>query len=188
MYPIAQCLVLCLMSGFPTEAGPGGDDLSAYLTGGAGPKRLKEPLTLREEQSGFAGKTGKIRTIEPDGKWRLEAFRTVKGKEEITSTKTGQLDPANLDALAKDLAAHDLMSLPEKLGGDEPVNAHKVILQFGTRRATLSGVMPRLQGDESTKALIMRSASNRGVAGDKIWARYADLAHAIESRVAPPKD
>ena len=188
MYPIAQCLVLCLMSGFPAEAGPGGDDVSAYLAGGAGPRRLKESLTLREEQNGFAGKSGMIRTIEPDGKWRLDEFRTVKGKEEITGTRSGKLTPAHLDALAKDLATHDLMGLPERLGGDDPVNAHKVILRFGKKQATLSGVMPRLQDDETTRAIIMKSASDRGASGDKAWARYADLAHAIESRATPPKD
>lgn len=188
MYPIAQCLVLCLMSGFPAEAGPGGDDVSAYLKEGAGPARLKEPLTLREEQDGFAGKSGKIRTIEPDGEWRLDQFRTVDGKEEITGTTSGKLTPAHLDALAKDLATHDLMGLPEKLGGDEPVNAHKVILQFGKKRATLAGVIRRARPDETTRSVIMKSATSRGASGDKVWARYADLAHAIESRVAPPKD
>lgn len=188
MFPIAQCLVMCLMSAISTDAGVGGDDPDAYLSKGDGPKRLTETVVLREEQSGIAGTTGTIRTVEPDGKWRLDVFRRRGGKEEATTTKTGRLSPAELTALAKDLASHDLLGLPEKVGVDEPVNPHKIILQFGKKRVALSGIAPRVDEDETTKARILKSASDHGVAGDKVWTRCAHLSQAVESRVAPPKN
>jgi len=181
-------LVLSIVGAILVAGGFGGDEPSAYLAGGDGPKRLKETLILREQQGGIVGDSGTIRIVEPDGKWRLEEFRTEDGKEQAQTIKTGRLSPADLEALAKSFASNGFLDLPEKVGGEEPVNPHKIIIQFGKKRTTLSGISPRLDADDTTKALIMKTASDRGLAEDRAWSRCADLAHSIESKVAPPKN
>jgi len=186
MSHFAEYLALGMIGGILIGGGSGREDPSASLAGDDGPK-LKETLVLREQQGGIAGVTGTIRTVQPDGQWRLEGFRTAAGKEQARTIKTGRLSPAELEALAKSLADHDFLNLPEKVGNEEPVNSHRIIVQYGNKRTTLSGISPRLDADEATKALIMRTASDRGLAEDKIWTRCAELADSIESRVAPPK-
>jgi hypothetical protein len=187
MSPFAECLVLGILSGFLVSTVPVVDEPSAYLVGGNGPKRLKDRVVLREQQGGFAGDTGKIRTIEPDGSWRIEEFITEDGKEQVKTMRTGRLSEAALEALAKSFATHDFRSLPEKVGEEEPVNPHKVTISFGKRRTTLSGISPRLDADETIKSLISKTATDRGLAADKIWSRCADLAHSIESSIATSK-
>jgi len=125
MFLFAESLVLGLISGILMCAGPDSDDSSAYLAGGDGPKRLKDTLVLREQQGGIAGVTGTIRTIEPNGKWRLEEFRKAGGKEQVKVTKTGQLSPAELEALDR---------LATRLAGDLGRDL-TVVLSGAERRA-----------------------------------------------------
>lgn len=184
---IAEYLMLGMVCGILIGGGLSGDDPSTYRAGDDSAKRLKETLILREQQGGIAGDTGTIRTIEPDGRWRLEEFRTEDGQEQTRTVKTGRLSPAELEALAKRFSSPDFQDLPEQVGEEEPINPHKVIIQFGKKRTTLSGIAPRFDEDETIKGLIMKTASGRGLAENKVWTRCADLADSIESRVAPPK-
>lgn len=183
-----QFAIVCLVGSLLTAAARSADGPADYLTGEGSSVRLKAPLILREEQGGIAGTTGTIRTIQENGEWSLVEFQTnSEGVEEKKTIKSGRLSPEGLTALASDLAKQDLTGLPEKLGEDEPVNPHRVIIQFGPKRTTLSGVAPRLEEGETTQAVILKSASGRGIAAEKFWKRCADVADAVESRVAPPK-
>jgi len=97
-----------------------------------GDGKLKEPLEIRDVQGGFAGFTGKMWRIEPDGKWTMGSVFQQKVKEEAK----GQLSAKQLEALAKDLARFDLSGLKDQ--GKAKVNPHVVTIKWGKREATLT--------------------------------------------------
>jgi hypothetical protein len=90
--------------------------------------RLRSALVLRDAQSGFAGQTGNVWTIEPDGTWRHQTFlnRMVRDPD-----SQGKLTRKQLDGLASALKQHDLSGLPEKLGKNPGVNPHVFSISFG---------------------------------------------------------
>ena len=89
---------------------------AAYLTAGG---KLASRLILKDSQSGFAGVTGYIWTIEPDGSWKRQSFlnRTIRKVDQIGKLSTGQLKQ-----LAGVLKANRLRGLPARLGGKPLVN------------------------------------------------------------------
>jgi hypothetical protein len=163
-----------------------GEDASAYLAEKDGRKELKAPLTLREEQSGFAGTTGTVFTIEPSGRWRVERFRRVGGdKEELTPVRSGTLSQSDLEALAKALASQDLAGLAEKAGREPKVNAHRITIRFGTKASTLEGLPPRR--GRTSLADHIREAAPRDEQASRVWDRFAGLVQAVERHCPEPK-
>ena len=170
-FPSALLLVL-------TTAGPGlaADDLETYLTEDKGRKVLKEPLTLREEQGGIAGITGTLWTVEPSGKWRVERFRRDKdGSEDRTPMRSGTLSAAQLEALAKTLAARDLAGLPVKTGRKAPVNPHNITITFGKKSATIQGLPARgairSRSTSGSPSPPRKRPTPGSVSGSPMWSR-----------------
>lgn len=113
-------------------AAAGGDDKSSderdaasYLTGKG---HLAQTLTLRDSQGGFAGFSGSLWTIEPDGTWRRAPFLNEDVRE---AEQSGQLSAKELSALAAALKQHKLVDLPKNIGGEPMTNPHVFTLTFG---------------------------------------------------------
>jgi hypothetical protein len=186
MNPFVDCVIgWALLASF---AGPAEDHkYLEYLTKEGDRPQLKHRLVLRDEVRGFAGLSGRMWVVEPDGRWSLVDLRPAgSGKEKEVPREKGQLKPDELVALAKDLATHDLSGLPVKHGKDPKVNPHRLVLKFGDKEMVLNGIIPRRK-NETNREIIAKSAPSQDTDGAKIWSRWSALAHAIESRTASPK-
>jgi hypothetical protein len=160
---------------------------SEYLTTVGDRPQLKNRLVLRDEVRGFAGLSGQMWVVEPDGRWSLVALQPAgSGKVKEVVQQTGQLNQDELVGLAKDLATYDLAGLPVQHGERARVNPHRIVLKFGDKQMILNGIMPRRK-DETTREIIVKSAPSQETAGASIWTRWSALAHSIAGRTAAPK-
>jgi hypothetical protein len=158
-----------------------------YLTKEGDRHQLKHRLVLRDEVRGYAGLSGRMWVVEPDGRWSLVDLRPAgSGKVKEVQRQAGQLKPDELVALAKDLAAHDLNGLPVKHGENPKINPHRIVLKFGDKEMVLNGIIPRRK-NETNREIIDKSAPSQDSAGANIWTRWSALAHSIESRTTSPK-
>jgi hypothetical protein len=105
-----------------------------YLTADG---RLKERLEVSQVQGGVVGFTGSYWVIEPDGTW---STGRIDPRAEAAPTAKGKLTPAQLAALAKALARHNLASL-ESLGRPI-VNGRILTIRFGKRSVPLYATEP----------------------------------------------
>lgn len=103
------------------------DNADVYCKDG----QLRAVLVLRQVQGGVAGFTGQEVKIDVDGKWTLTQ---LVGKKSTLKMK-GTLSKENVDALAKDLARYDLISL--KNYGRPTANPHVVAFEFGRLNGTM---------------------------------------------------
>ncbi|HSK39108.1 MAG TPA: hypothetical protein VK943_05005 [Arenibaculum sp.] len=96
--------------------------------------QLSAPLELKVSQAGFAGITGTVTTIEPDGGYRVSTFvnEMVRPPE-----SEGRLPPEALQAIVRSLEAQDFSRLPDEMGEPPPVNAKTVTLRYGDRSAAM---------------------------------------------------
>ena len=164
----ASFLTSVLLLVIVTGPGFGGQDVSAYLTEKDGRKALKEPLSLREVQTGIAGKTATVWTIEPSGEWRIARARSDKdGSEHLTPVSSGKMSPEQVEAMAKVLADVNLAGLPQKTGHAARVNPHEVVLKFGKKTATLEGLPPRR--NRNVADLIREYAPSNQATEAKVW-------------------
>jgi hypothetical protein len=106
-------------------------DLGTYLEPGG---RMRDSLVLEDSQSGFAGVTTDVWTIETDGTFTIE--RLLDGKP-IAPARTGALAPADLESIATVLAAQDFPSFPAEAGAADKINARSLKLAFGERTSVL---------------------------------------------------
>jgi hypothetical protein len=127
----ASWVFLAVLAGLlvrPADAGgKGGKD--SYLTAGG---KLKAALEVLDVQGGFAGFTGTEIKVARDGKW--EVSRAFQKKRERLSS--GELNEGQLKKLAAALAKYDLLGLKDE--GKAGANPHRVTIQFGKHRATLT--------------------------------------------------
>jgi hypothetical protein len=115
---LIPCLVL-LVLGVPA----GADDTKAAL---------KETLTVKDVQGGFAGFTGKQWTVEPSGKWKVyEVFN-----ERLTEKAGGELKKEQLTELARELEKYRLADLSSK--GKETTNPHVITISQGKKSVRLT--------------------------------------------------
>jgi len=120
-------------------------DLTTFLTPAG---KLQSPLTLRDSQGGFAGYSGEVLTITPDGHFTIAHFLNDKIAEPHWQR---DLTPAELKALAQVLCKNHFLKLPDSLGSEPKVNPHSLTLAFGTKQTTL--VLPPASSiDEITDA------------------------------------
>jgi hypothetical protein len=126
-------------------------------------ERLSAPLELKVSQSGFAGVTGTVTTIEPDGTYRVSGFVNDMTRPPESE---GKLQPEALDELARSLESRDFARLPAELGETPPVNAKTLTLRYGGHSTTLSlppgtdlpaGTAARAGGPEGDFAAIVQS-------------------------------
>jgi hypothetical protein len=128
---------------------------------GAGPLLpLTEKVELQELQTGFAGTTGTVWTVEPDGRY------TIAGKvnEQLTPRQEGTLDAAQLSKIAETLAAADAENLPTEMGEPPPVNPQTIILRVGEKSSTfntIGGVDPdQAAGDDDPRSRLLKIAAS----------------------------
>ena len=90
--------------------------------------KLSATLTLKDGQGGFAGFTGLIWTVRPDGSWDRKRFinRTMRKADQ-----QGKLTAEELHSLAAVLAHAQVDKLPPKMGKFRGVNPHVVTLSWG---------------------------------------------------------
>ena len=90
--------------------------------------RLTATLTLKDGQGGFAGFTGSIWTVRPDGSWDRKRFinRTMR-----KPNQQGKLTAKQLQSLADVLAHSQVDNLPPKMGKFGRANPHVVTLTWG---------------------------------------------------------
>src|SRR5262245_13578171 len=92
-----------------------------YLADG----QFKHAIVIRDVQGGFAGFTGRMWQIEPDGSWSTGTVFNQKIKVE----HKGKLTKDQLAGLAKDFAKYDLAALKDM--GKANVNPHVVTITWG---------------------------------------------------------
>lgn len=90
--------------------------------------RLRAELELRESQSGFAGVTGTVWTVEPGGCWSRAAFLNDRVRP---PEQRGRLSGKLLAELAGLLRDHGFAALPTQTGVPPPVNPHTRSIRFG---------------------------------------------------------
>ncbi len=90
--------------------------------------KLSATLTLKDGQGGFAGFTGLIWTVRPDGSWDRKRFinRTIRKADQ-----QGKLTAKQLQSLADVLAHAQVHKLPSKMGKFRGANPHVVTLSWG---------------------------------------------------------
>ncbi len=96
---------------------------------------LSAPLVVEDIRSGFAGETGRIWTIVPDGGYTVA--RQI-GLKVLEPDKQGRLTPeqsAQLKALLDRMAAS---ALPQQLGAEPQVNARRITLSYGGRQSVVN--------------------------------------------------
>ena len=103
--------------------------------------KLSATLTLKDVQGGFAGFTGVIWTIRPDGSWdRKRIISRTTQKPDLN----GKLSAKQLRQIADVLTHAQVDKLPARLGKFRGVNPHVVTLGWGNRQCawTLGPGMP----------------------------------------------
>ena len=106
-------------------------DMGGFLTPDG---KLTETLELQDAQEGFAGLSGEVLTVQPDGTWRIARFLNDRVEE---PHRQGRLDAKELKALAGVLAEQDFSELPSVVGQAPEVNPHRITVRFGETSSTL---------------------------------------------------
>ena len=103
--------------------------------------RLSATLKLKDVQGGFAGFTGVIWTLHPDGSWDC---KRIVGRATRKSDLTGKLTAKQLQQIADVLAHAQVDKLPGRLGKFRGANPHVVTLGWGKHQCvwTLPPGMP----------------------------------------------
>ncbi len=103
--------------------------------------RLSATLKLKDVQGGFAGFTGVIWTLHPDGSWDC---KRIVGRATRKSDLTGKLTAKQLQQIADVLAHAQVDKLPGRLGKFRGANPHVVTLGWGKQQCvwTLPPGMP----------------------------------------------
>ncbi|MBP64099.1 MAG: hypothetical protein CMJ62_21480 [Planctomycetaceae bacterium] len=85
-------------------------------------------MTLKDAQGGFAGFTGVLWTVRPDGSWDRKLFINRKIRK---ADQQGKLTAKELRSLADILAHAQVDKFPPKMGKFRGANPHVVTLSWG---------------------------------------------------------
>ncbi len=146
-------LVLFLVTALPVSAGK---DVSDYLTKDG---KLKHALEILDVQGGFAGFTGTLLSVQPDGAWKRSSVFQRKSK----LLQEGKLSEKQVRELAAACAKYDLLHLEN--AGKSGVNPHNVSLTFGKHTAELR----------------LKTAAKLPEPGMTVEGRYAGIVRAAQS-------
>ena len=139
-------------------------DLTKFLTPAG---KLQSSLTLRDSQGGFAGYSGEVWTIAPDGHFTIAHFLNDKI---AAPHRQRDLSLAELKSLARVLCKNHLLQLPDSLGSEPKVNPHSLNLSFGTKQTTLvlpPGTSPDEVSDPASRNIIAVVNALRQLAKDR---------------------
>ena len=128
------------------------------------------PLVLKDVQGGFAGETGRVWTISPDGGYTVA--RQI-GLKVLEPDQQGRLTPeqwAQLKALLDRLA----VTAPLQLGGAPQVNARRITLSYGGQQSVLNlpptggdpGASRSAAGDDPTRLILELADDLRAMTGN----------------------
>jgi hypothetical protein len=107
-----------------------GDETNS-ATKGSG---LTEVIEIREAQSGFAGVSGTITRIEPDGAFTISHFLN----EAVQAPhQQGRLTEEQQEGLSRLLEESDLSALPKELGERPEINEKVITVTVGEDSSTL---------------------------------------------------
>ena len=98
------------------------------------PGPLLHTLEWREGQGGFAGTSGQVWRVEPDGAYTVARF--LNSTEDPPHAK-GRLLPAQMAALAAALRDAEVAGLPERLGTPGTVNPRTAELRYAAKRTAM---------------------------------------------------
>jgi len=129
------------------------------------------PLVLKDVQGGFAGETGRVWTISPDGGYTVA--RQI-GLKELDPDQQGRLTPeqwAQLKALLDRMA---VLALPRQLGGAPQVNARRITLSYGGQLSVLNlppagggpGASRSAAGDDPARLILQLADDLRAMTGN----------------------
>lgn len=170
---IRKLASLALLTGFTVAsgafAGEGGKSSSKFLTKDG---KLTAPFSLKDTQGGFAGFTGKLYSIKPDGAWTITR---VFNRRKYKPHAFGKLSAKQLRTLAAALKANRVDKLPATSGSRAQANPLVITVAFGKHRSVCSlpagltdpGKLPKgPKGDTGRRVLALRKAV-QGLISDK---------------------
>ena len=97
--------------------------------------KLAKTISFKDAQGGFAGFTGRIWTIKPDGSWQRQSFLNADLRD---ADQEGKLTEEQLKQLAATLSKADLLGLPDRLGKNQGANPHVFTITFGEKRSSFT--------------------------------------------------
>ncbi|MUG93596.1 hypothetical protein F7734_14650 [Scytonema sp. UIC 10036] len=110
---------------------------------------LTGALEFQDGQMGFAGFSGVVWTISPDGSCQAARFlnETVSPPHQ-----TGQLDRQNLVQLANVLSSQNFSDLPSEIPSEPTLNPHRFTIRWGTKSSTLT-LKPRQSLEDALRQM-----------------------------------
>ena len=128
------------------------------------------PLMLKDVQGGFAGETGRVWTISPDGGYTVARQIGLKVLEPDQQGRLTQEQWAQLKALLDRMA---VMALPRQLGGAPQVNSRRITLSYGGKQSVLNlppaggdpGPSRSAAGDDPTRLILELADDLRAMTG-----------------------
>jgi len=141
---------------------------------------LLHALVLKDAQGGFAGFSGHVWTIEPDGTWNRAPFlnQTVRKPD-----RQGKFTKPQLAALERHLIKQDLLGLPGKLGKGIGANPHVFTITFGDKQSGFT--VPPGAGPPKKDSTKMGDPAQRFAALIRLLKR--GMSAPEETKVGPPK-
>ncbi len=125
--------LLIIVAWSTAYAANGDGDMSKILSEDG---TLKETITIKDAQEGFAGVSGKIWTITPSRAWYAAQFFN----EEIYKPyQEGHLAKEELETVARVLADKNFFALSPEFGPglNDKINRHLITIGFGDTKTTL---------------------------------------------------
>lgn len=92
-------------------------------------------LEISLSQDGFAGTSGTIWTIAPNGDYQASRFLNQSTSAPYAK---GKLDSKALRQIARILQQQDFLSLPQETGQTPPINPKRIKINFGQQVAVLT--------------------------------------------------
>jgi hypothetical protein len=160
----ALAAILAVVIGPSAFAQAGGKSKDGYLTKDG---NLAAPFSLKDSQGGFAGFTGNLYVVKPDGAWTITR---VFNQRKFKPHASGRLSSKQLRTLAAALAANRVDKLPPTSGSRAQANPLLITVTFGRRQSVCAlpagiddpGKLPTgLRGDVGRRVLALRKAVKR---------------------------
>lgn len=132
MLSITRHIAVLSLLWAPISAGTSSDtDRTPFLQA---EDRLPGRVEFTDAQEGFAGNSGTITSIEPDGSFQVARFLNEIVRE---PHHRGQLTGEELKALTDVLSEQRWSELPSQMGQRPTINPHRVAISYAEKRATI---------------------------------------------------
>jgi hypothetical protein len=129
---IVAVLIAVVATGSTALAEGGGAKEGEYLTKDG---KLAVAFSLKNTQGGFAGFTGNLYVIHPDGKWTITR---VFNRRKFKPHACGKLSETQLQVFTAALKRNRVDKLPSLSGGRAQANPLVITVTFGKHRSVCS--------------------------------------------------